>query len=459
MTPSSISLWAIVLVVCTSNVTTVCMCAQEIRPLDWSKLKAGPGNDELAALCAAAIEHTQQDMGTTWLEKIGKAKRAEELFDFGYIEGQGKKYKRRAMEDCIRPIASSSRTLALAIRTNQYRADKAGASAAEIEELLPRVTVSLARDHKVNGGIGIQAWGDSWQSAMWAAQTAQLAWIIWDRLDSTDRKLVIAMLAHEADRFLKSTPPTSNKKSIKDTKGEENAWNASCLLTAATMLRNHPHEQVWREQAIVYYLNAIATPRDLDSMTPVDGKPVSERLVGYCVTSEYAVGNHNAYPHPGYTASSYLDSRLLLFCTLSGVQPPEAMLYNAAPIYRMFVDHAWAAPPHRKPGGTIYQSDGSIYWPITKEPERAGRYYKWLKQDIMAATYGFDTNCSTKAAVWAKLHGQLIVNAIKGNPTPVKLEAYHKDAFFKTSLNCYLIRTLYVNKHLAPLKSLSAASE
>jgi hypothetical protein len=454
----SILRWASVLALCILSFNTTTVSSQDIRPLDWSKLKAGPGNDELAALCASAIEHTQKDLGKNWLGKIAKAKRAEQFFDFGYIEGRGQKYSRRAMENCIRPIAASSRTLALAIRTNQYRADKAGASIAEIEALLPRVARSLAKDHKANGGIGSQTWGDSWQSAMWAAQTAQLAWIIWGQLKPEDRKLIINMLAHEADRFLESAPPTSNKKSIDNTKGEENAWNATCLLTAATMLRNHPHEQGWREQAIVYYLNATATPHDLNSTTLVDGKPLSERLVGYCLTKDYAVGNHKAYPHPGYTASSYLDSRLIFFCTLAGVQPPEALLYNAAPIYRMFVDHPWAAPPYRTPGGTIYQSDGSIYWPVEKEAERAGRYYKWLKQDIMAATYGFDTGCSTTAAVWAKRHGQLIVDALNGKPTPTKLESYHKGAFFKTSLMCYLIRTLHANNHLARLKPLSAAS-
>jgi len=434
--------------------------AQEIRPLDWSKLEGGSDNDELAALCATVIEHTQDDMGKAWLEKIEKTRRVGDLLDFGYIEEKSKrsernKGKRRAMEDCIRPVATSSRTLALALRTGQYRADKAGASAAEIEKLLPVVIRSLARDHKVNGGIGKDTWGDSWQSAMWAGQTAQAAWIVWDRLGPEDRKLVANVLIHEADRFLNVAPPTSGADSIKDTKGEENAWNAASLLTASTMLRNHPHEQAWREQAIVYCLNAVAAPHDVDSNLVVDGKPLSERVVGYCITKDYAVGNHKAYPHPGYTASSYLDTRQILFSTLAGVQPPEALLYNAAPIYRMFVDHQWSAPPCVAPGGTIYKTDGGIYWPVDKEKERAGRYYKWFKQDIMAATYGFDKGCSTKAGDWAKLHGQYMVDALTGKPTPVKLESYHKGAFFKNALTCYLIRRLHQNQQLAPVRALS----
>lgn len=418
--------------------------AQKIRPLDWSMLGDGPGNDELAAVCTSVMAHSQDGMGKAWLDRIARTKRVDGLLDFGHIEKH------------IRPTASSSRTLALAIRLGQYRADKAGANAAEIEKLLPLTVRSLAKDHKVNGGLGAKAWGDQWQSAMWAAQTAQLAWIIWDRLTTDDHKLVVAMLAHEADRFLEKAPPTSNAESVNDTKGEENAWNATCIMTASIMLIKHPHEKAWRERAIVYYLNAVATPQDVNSKRVVDGKPLSERLVGYCITADYAVGNHGAYPHPGYTASSYLDTRMLFFSALAGVQPPEAILYNAAPIYRMFVDHQWTAPPYMKPGGSIYKDDGGIYWPTKKEKQRAGRYYKWFSQDVLAATYGFDARCSTKATPWAKLHGQVMIDAFNGKPTPTKLESYSKNAFFKNALSCYLIRTLHVNKHLAPVRALGA---
>ncbi len=437
-------------------VLAVAASAYEVRPLDWTKLAGGAGNDELAAMCATVMAHTQDDMGKDWLGKVGQTRRVGDLLDFGYVDSKRKKGRRRAMEDCIRPMTTTARTLALAIRTGQYRADKAGAEVAEIEKLLPLVIRSLAMDHKVNGGIGKDVWGDSWQSAMWAGQLAQAAWIVWDRLGPADREFVVKVLIHEADRFLNVEPPVSNKKSVEDTKGEENVWNMGCLLTASTMLRDHPHEAAWREQAIVYFLNAVATPHDVGSATVVDGKPLSERVVGYCITKDYAVGNHGAYPHPSYTASSYLGSRQIFFCTLAGVQPPEALLYNAAPIYRMFVDHEWTAPPCVAPGGTIYRTDGGIYWPVEKEKERAGRYYKWFKQDVMADTFGFDAGCSTKAAYWAKLHGQMMVDALTGKPTPAKLESYHKGAFFKNALACYLIRRLHQNRQLPAVRALAS---
>jgi hypothetical protein len=420
--------------------------AQEVRPLDWSKLEGGAGDDALAITCATVLEHTQNDMGKDWLDKIAATKQVDGLLDFARIEGKPTKGRRRAIEDCIRPVTTACRTLALAIRSGVYQEAEAGASIAQIEEQLPLVLRSLAKDHVVHGGIGKDTWGDSWQSAMWASQLAHAAWIVWDQLTSEDQQLITAVLTHEANRYLNVPPPTSDEKSKEDTKGEENAWNAGCLFTAATMLGGHPNEAAWREQAIVYTLNAVATPHDLNSERIVDGKPVSERLVGYCITEDYAVGNHGAYPHPGYTASSYLDTRTILFCSLAGVKPPQACFYNAAPIYRMFVDHVWPSPPCVSPGGTIYKADGGIYWPVEKEKERAGRYYKWLKQDIMAATYGFDADCSTKADYWAKRHGQYIVDALTGKQTPIQLESYHKGAFFKNALTAYLIRVLHVNE-------------
>lgn len=67
------------------------------------------------------------------------------------------------------------------------------------------------------------------------------------------------------------------------------------------------------------------------------------------------------------------------------------------------------------------------------------------KQDIMAATYGLDADCSTKADHWAKRHGQDILDTLTGKPTHIQLESYHKGAFFRIALTAYLIRVLHVN--------------
>ena len=42
---------------------------------------------------------------------------------------------------------------------------------------------------------------------MWARALAQTAWMIWDELDASTHKLVINVLIHEANRYLKIPPP------------------------------------------------------------------------------------------------------------------------------------------------------------------------------------------------------------------------------------------------------------
>ena len=421
----------------------------QIRPLDWSKLQPEPSNDKLLTICSKIVSYSQNGIGREFLQSIHKTKRVNELFDFGSIDPKTKKSRQGAMEDCIRPMTSTSRTLALALRTGQYQQISAGAKKDEIEKILPIVIHSLAKDHITNGGIGKDKWGNAWQSAMWAGHLGQAAWFIWDKLSPKQRQLVVNVLVHESDRFLWRDPPVSNKKSKINTRAEENLWDSTCLMVASTMLKDHPHEKLWREQAIVYHLNAVATPQDVNSQKIVDGKPLSKRLHGYCITKDYAVGNHGAYPHPGYTASSFLNHWAVFYSSLAGVKLPESLFYNSEQIYKMFVDHKWASPPYESPGGTIYQENGGIYWPTRKEKERAGRYYKWFSQDILATTIGFDRTCSIKGDVWAKKHGQIIIENLSGKSSQVKLNAYGKGNFFQKSLVSYLIRNLYLNDELA----------
>ena len=58
----------------------------------------------------------------------------------------------------------------------------------------------MAWHHKANSGE--KGWGDQWQSALWAAQGAEAAWFLWDKLSEQTRNLVLKMLIHEADRFI-----------------------------------------------------------------------------------------------------------------------------------------------------------------------------------------------------------------------------------------------------------------
>ena len=58
--------------------------AEEIRPLDWSKLKDGAGDDALAITCYTVLEHTQKDMGKAWLDKIAETKQDIMAATYGF---------------------------------------------------------------------------------------------------------------------------------------------------------------------------------------------------------------------------------------------------------------------------------------------------------------------------------------------------------------------------------------
>ena len=254
------------------------------------------------------------------------------------------------------------------------------------------------------------------------------------------------MLAHESDRFLNAPPPASNRGTKGDTKGEENAWNADCLEIAALMMPSHPNAARWRDKGIDYRMTATATPDDVKSSLVVDGKKASERISGYCVTEDYAVGNHGIYPHPDYTVASYAGGlRMLVFYSLVGVQPPCGNIFNADKIYRMFVDHAWPSPPYSEPGGTIYRRDGTIYWAAKGESDRAGRYYLWLNQDLLIDALRLDRGCSVPAMKWADLHSKRILDAMDEKTGKIKLPCYSPQSYLHAALNGYLIRRLVLN--------------
>ena len=93
-----------VLIIIQTLLLSWAVSAEEIRPRDWSKLKGGAGDDALAITCATVLEHTQKDMGKAWLDKIAETKKVDRLLDFARIEGKQTRGRRRAIEDCIRPV-------------------------------------------------------------------------------------------------------------------------------------------------------------------------------------------------------------------------------------------------------------------------------------------------------------------------------------------------------------------
>jgi len=371
------------------------LAAAEVKPVNWAALGSMESGDTLVSRIGTIATNMMNVLVTTWWDKSKAAGKQGQYVNFGSGERD------------IRAPAGVAKAIATQLRCSLYDADKTGIS--DSLALLRCITIvkSLAADHKANAKLS-DPWGDAWQSASWTRDVALAAWYQWENLDSIDQVYVQRMLEHEANRFNDKTPPASNQNSVSDTKGEENAWNASCLDVAAAMMPNHANVEIWRAKANEYHMTAVATPSDLNNTDLYDGKPVSEWVSGYCFTDEYAAGNHGAYPHPTYILSSFLHGlRSIGYFSLAGQTPPAGSMFNMPEIYRMFCEHKWASPPYQSPGGVLYQPDGTIYWPISKESDRRYRYYLWILYDVLAWATGIDEG-STPAREWIEKHVKIM---------------------------------------------------
>lgn len=273
------------------------------------------------------------------------------------------------------------------------------------------VVRSLARAHKANGGI----WGDAWQSALWSTNLTLAAWFLADELPEADQELVLTAAAHEADRYLDVPPPAWNGEGG-DTKGEENAWNAAALFLASARLPRHPHAAAWRRMAVSYTLTALAMKRDVGSTTQVNGRPIKDWITGFNLSDEAMAANHDIYPHPAYTIAAIAGDKLAVFAALGGQDAPVAVSWNVAAVYRSLVNHQWPSPPNNPPGGTIYQPDGTIYWPGQGESDRARHYAAFANMDLtMLALHIVDAPAS-QAAGWEVEHLRRMKKS--GTPNP-----------------------------------------
>ncbi|HTA31660.1 MAG TPA: hypothetical protein VK731_14295, partial [Candidatus Cybelea sp.] len=176
-------------------------------------------------------------------------------------------------------------------------------------------------------------WGDAWQSAMWTADLAFSAWLIWDELDDGLRKDFERVVAHEADRFLTIRAPAG---SFNDTKAEENGWDLTCIALAGNMFPEHPHAAAWKKKAVEYMINTLSTPEDQDDQTVVDGRPVSEWFTGANLHPDFTLENHGFF-HPSYIGCScYFLTETAMYFTLGHQPIPAADTHHLMDTWRMY---------------------------------------------------------------------------------------------------------------------------
>jgi hypothetical protein len=243
-----------------------------------------------------------------------------------------------------------------------------------------------------------KSWGGSWQSAMWTATLTFGARLFWDDPDPELRQGVERVIASEADRFLKLTPPAGR---IGDTKAEENGWNMTCLAVAASMFPAHPHAAAWHEKAIEYMMNTLSVPQDALDKTLVDGRPVSEWFVGANLSPDFTLENHNIF-HPSYMGcSSYFMTQAEMYYTYAGRPVPQAATHHLLDTWKMFQTIILPSSESAYPQSMDWELHGLSF--INLYASLASRH-----QDTLAAR--MEDNCLQYERAWqAMCHGDLAV--------------------------------------------------
>ncbi|MDH7570597.1 MAG: hypothetical protein QHJ73_13530, partial [Armatimonadota bacterium] len=135
-------------------------------------------------------------------------------------------------------------------------------------------------------------WGNHWQSSWWVSRMAAGAQLLWNHLSPDERAGVARVVAFEADRQGRRTPPGS---AWGDTKSEENAWDTESLAWALALLPTHPNAPLWGQKLREFAANTLSVPADARNLALLEDKPVSHWVKSANVHDDFTIENHGAY--------------------------------------------------------------------------------------------------------------------------------------------------------------------
>lgn len=363
-----------------------------VRPVAWDGWKRSPLHGQFGREVAEILQNANKYAVNEWWHQVKKfAGQQEEYLDFGGIT-----------EHYIRPVSHEAFALAVALRLNVYDAGVTGVSGEEAGKMVVRMVGSLAYRHKVNQKNG--GWGDQWQSALWAAQTATAGWILWECLSAEDQELLCRMMVHEADRFLETSVPYYRDRTGRviykgDSKAEENAWNSNILVIAAVMMPGHAHRDVWMRKAMEFQISAYAAPSDMKSKRKVNGIRLDTFLQGSNLEESGAVVNHGII-HADYMCAIMHNTLNAWIFGLAGEKAPEASRRNGDKVYYALTEYQFV------PGKTMYvkgeqgEATCRMFFPEGNDWGTGRQDGYWLT-DILAYSFGWDKASSVKAIDWA----------------------------------------------------------
>lgn len=373
-----------------------------VVPIQWSEFTGGNPADTDSVRIKDILRNANKYGLNTWYNSV----KNYDAQTGAYLTFGG------TAEPNIRPPAGEAYSLAVAIATGAYDAAYTGVTLTDAKAIATRLIASVAYRHRVTTSGG---WGNDWQTALWAAYAGTAGWLLWDDLSTTDREYVRKMVEYEVNRFNSATPPVYRNTagtivSPGDSKGEENAWNATIMQLAVAMMPAHPNAPVWADKSVEYMVSGFSRPADLTNATYMNGRPVSGWLVnGTNIENNGTMINHGRI-HPDYTATVSSNLSASLVSTLAQLPTPNAALFNADLVYSAVVDLSFSSPPYAAPGGTFYVvGSDSIYYPQGND-WGTGRRIPFAALDVFSRFLGTDSLASLKGFYWEPYHAQKVLD-------------------------------------------------
>ena len=270
----------------------------------------------------------------------------------------------KSQEEAIRRSANIAQSAAIMATTSRWRSVN-GLSRPQLVALARWHLRSIACQHQANSPGG---WGNSFQSALWAATAGQAAWLLWPELTTAERAYVSAMVASEADAVVARGPLYFRDRDGReitpgDSRSDENSWNLLAPALALSMFGSAERASTWRATLVSLAIVAFARPSDLKSTAVFNGVAIGRALAGTNANEDGTVTNHGIV-NPDYTqnvehlwwAASMLRS--------ARAEVPAALFLNADIVYRALAVVQFPSPPYASPGGTVYKPLGVIYYPM-----------------------------------------------------------------------------------------------
>lgn len=392
----------------------------------WKKGKPkGKDIDDLIYMIQLNARYT---LNTWYCDKTKFSSQEGKYIDFG-----------GSNEPNIRPTSHNVFVMASIFKLGLYDEKIIGRPRSEAEEIFDRLLTSVLHHHKANGGT----WGAwHWQSAMWSAQIAMGAWMVWEDLTPEQQEMTAKMVEFEANRFNNFKVPYYQDRDgvVKykgDTKAEENAWNSGITTLAVLMLPNHPNYDKWYKKNIELQISAYATPNDLNSRKVVDGVVVGDILNGSNAYNDGTVHNHHIL-HPDYMTAIMFNVTNDWTCRMASKRPFKSSLYNCDLVYHALVHNKYD-------GKTMYcptasgEASCEIYFPEGNDwgGERQANY--WL-MDIIADIHGLAKRDPIKPREWAMARSKEMLRMMSRDTTGQYYQSKKEDGFFS--------REQWIGQHL-----------